>query len=367
MKRWLIFTMLGLMLFILFLSDSVRQSVAQSFPPPRNVRIVREGPGGPDDELVARWDAPSSGNVQVYYLDWRRKFSDVATWEDWNYLTLSSSNTSREIASVSNIPENQEMDFQVSISAIHSGGQSDEVTASLRGVGRIPRRSSGGGGSKSRSSKSSYVPKPTPLPPQTCELLSNANSGIFVSSLHGLGVGIQCQQLDGSGIGIPSVIEAGFIVAVDVWGIVRQARVCFSHDSGSLVFLDAATAPRSIMSLETESDHGMICASIDRPGSVVLLPEPGIQATGATESVAVTDVSVDSSKIEITMLQNCRITTNYILNLRDAPAGSMVLAWVPYLETMAATARTSDWFRVVWRGFDGWLYARMVSASGVCS
>ena len=111
----------------------------------------------------------------------------------------------------------------------------------------------------------------------------------------------------------------------------------------------------------------MICASIDRPGSVVLLREPEIQTAGAVEPVMVTDESVDLSNLETTMLQDCRITTNYILNLRDAPAGNTVLAWVPYLETMTATARTSDWLRVVWRGFDGWLYAPMVSASGVCS
>ena len=211
------------------------------------------------------------------------------------------------------------------------------------------------------------MPKPTPLPPKTCELLSNASNGISITSPYGLSVGIQCQQLDGAGVGIPSIVESGIIDAVDVWGNVRQARVCFSQESGTLVFLDAATSPRSILSLETETVDGMICASIDRPGSLVLLREPEIQTAGAIEPVMVTDESVDLSNFEITTLQDCQIRTNYILNLREAPAGNTVLAWVPYLETMTATARTSNWFRVVWRDIDGWLYARMVSTSGVCS
>ena len=312
--------------------------------------------------MRAIWSPPSDGNVNSYYFRWRQKPSDDTVWGAWSAYANTTS-TSVTFGNPSAIPDDETADFQVEVETSF-GVISSPVTATLRRVSKnSPARSSGGKGSKSRL----YVPKPTPLPPKTCELLSTALNGISITSPYGLGVGIQCQQLDGAGVGIPSIVEAGIIDAVDVWGDVRQARVCFSHASGSLVFLDAATSPRSILSLETEILDGMICASINRPGSVVLLHEPDIQTVGAIEPVMVTDESVDLSNFEITMLQDCRITTNYILNLRDAPAGNTVLAWVPYLETMTATARTSDWFRVVWRDIDGWFYARMVSTSGVCS
>lgn len=360
MKRRLIVTLLYLMLSTIFISDTVRPSLAQGASPPRNVRITREG-----DTLRAIWSPPSDGNVNLYFFRWRQKPSDDTVWGGWSAYADTTS-TSVRFGNLSAIPDDETADFQVEVETSF-GSISSPVTATLWRVSKNPPPRSGGKGSKSRSSKSSYVPKPTLLPPKTCELLSTALNGISITSPYGLGVGIQCQQLDGAGVGIPSIVEAGIIDAVDVWGNVRQARVCFSHDSGSLVFLDAATSPRSILSLESERVDGLICASIDRPGSLVLLSEPGLQDTVATESVAVTDLSLDLSNSEITTLRNCQIRTNYILNLRDAPEGNTVLAWVPYLETMTATARLSDWFRVAWRGIDGWLYARMVSASGVCS
>ena len=117
---------------------------------------------------------------------------------------------------------------------------------------------------------------PTPAPtattqPSTCR--SMPDSGIVISGFHN---STQCQRLDGGGIGIPSIIEAGFIDAVDVWGYVLPGtQVCFRQSGGSFIFLDAETSPRTIIELSLsyhieDSVSKMICTQIDRPGSVIL-------------------------------------------------------------------------------------------------
>ena len=118
------------------------------------------------------------------------------------------------------------------------------------------------------------TPTPTPTPttqPSTCR--SMPDSGIVISGFHN---STQCQRLDGGGIGIPSIIDAGFIDAVDVWGYVLPGtQVCFRQSGGSFIFLDAETSPRTIIELSLsyrieDSVSEMICTQIDRPGSVIL-------------------------------------------------------------------------------------------------
>ena len=113
---------------------------------------------------------------------------------------------------------------------------------------------------------------PTPRPPAvTCPTLS-AVSGIAVRATYGLESGIQCQRIDGGGIGIQSIVDAGFIDAVDIWGyVVQGVEVCFPQ-AGRLLFLDARTSPRAISPLESTVVNGMTCASISTPGSIVLMP-----------------------------------------------------------------------------------------------
>ena len=116
---------------------------------------------------------------------------------------------------------------------------------------------------------------PTTTPTQrplavTCPALSQF--GIAVHATYGLASGLQCQRLDGGGIGLQSIIDAGFIDAVDIWGYVEQGvEVCFSQ-AGRLLFLDARTMPRAIAPLESTVVNGMTCASINSPGSLVLMP-----------------------------------------------------------------------------------------------
>lgn len=110
-------------------------------------------------------------------------------------------------------------------------------------------------------------PRPTPTPaPSTC---LSVPSSIVVS---GFLNATQCRQISGGGIGIPALI-ANFIDAVDIYGHVPPGmQVCFRQPSGTLIFLDAATAPRTQMPLPGYRTADLICAQIDRPGSLVLLP-----------------------------------------------------------------------------------------------
>ena len=105
----------------------------------------------------------------------------------------------------------------------------------------------------------------------TCVDLSAA-TGITVGATFGIGSGVQCQRLDGGGIGIQSIIDAGFIDAIDIWGYVDQGiEVCFPQ-AGRLIFLDANAMPRAAAPLTSTVVNGKTCALIFTPGSIVLLP-----------------------------------------------------------------------------------------------
>ncbi len=112
----------------------------------------------------------------------------------------------------------------------------------------------------------------TPRPPAMTCLDLQAASSIRISATNGLGSGVQCQRLDGGGIGIQSIIDAGFIDAVDVWGYVEQGvEVCFPQ-AGRIIFLDALTIPRAMSPLESYRVNSITCVWIESPGSLVLLP-----------------------------------------------------------------------------------------------
>ena len=120
-------------------------------------------------------------------------------------------------------------------------------------------------------------PTATPRPPSSyrqeyTEL--QQETGIAISASHGLGSGVHFRQLDGGGIGIQSLVDAGPLEAIDVYGFVEQGvEVCFPY-AGRVIFLDAATSPRAMIPLETYAADGNTCVSIDRPGSLIVLPHP---------------------------------------------------------------------------------------------
>ena len=75
-------------------------------------------------------------------------------------------------------------------------------------------------------------------------------------------------------------------------------------------------------------------------------------------------------------LTGCMVRTNYIVNFRDAPDGSLLLfvdVWgipndgmLPYDVTLTALARTDAWFKVDYHGTQGWISADYVEPQGNC-
>ena len=125
-----------------------------------------------------------------------------------------------------------------------------------------------------KKSKKTATPRPSatarPLA-TTCIDLHQA-TGIVVHATYGLASGVQCQRLGGGGIGIQSIVDGGFIDAVDVWGYVEQGvEVCFPQ-AGNLLFLDARMMPRAIAPLAATVVNGMTCGAVETPGSIVLMP-----------------------------------------------------------------------------------------------
>ena len=97
-------------------------------------------------------------------------------------------------------------------------------------------RSSGGNGKKGK-----YLAKKVYIPPTGVTL---NQTDLKLTAVDGLNSGIQFQRVDAAGVGIPSVIELGFLDAVDVWSNIGKGyEVCFPQ-IGRIVFLDAATSPR---------------------------------------------------------------------------------------------------------------------------
>ena len=126
-----------------------------------------------------------------------------------------------------------------------------------------------------KKKKADPTPAPTSTPrPQIAatHVALQAATGATFGATFGLDSGVHFRQLDGAGIGVQSIIDAGYLEAFDVWGYVEQGvEVCFPQ-VGRVVFLDANTSPRAIVPLTSTVANGQTCVSIDSPGSLVLLP-----------------------------------------------------------------------------------------------
>ena len=116
-------------------------------------------------------------------------------------------------------------------------------------------------------------PTPTATPQiAATHVALQASTGATFRATFGMDSGVHFRQLDGAGIGIQSIIDAGFLEAFDVYGYVEQGvEVCFPQ-IGRVIFLDANTSPRAIVSLPSIIVNGQTCVSINSPGSLVLLP-----------------------------------------------------------------------------------------------
>ena len=207
----------------------------------------------------------------------------------------------------------------------------------------------GGGGGDGSDGEDEPDDQAAPLRVQRLTCVSIASS-IEILNSH---PSTQCQQVSGAGIGNDAILAANPKDAVDVWGYIPpNLKVCFRMSSGSFRFLDAAYAPRMISSLPAFGEMGMICTTIDRPGTVVLLPGPMLPVPTAVP-------------VRGQGLWNCTVTTNFLLNLRDAPAGADI-GDVPWKATMRALERTVGWFKVDYEGKVGWLAAMYLDTQGNC-
>lgn len=189
------------------------------------------------------------------------------------------------------------------------------------------------------------TPRATATP--TCESLPD---GVTVT---GVVSGTQCQERDAAGVGNQVIIDYGFKKAIDLWGYVPETglRICF-QDTGTIVLLDAATSPRTIIPLNTESDGDWRCADVDREGTAVLMNQDFLSTEAATNA-------------EIP-LSDCTVTTTDILNVRDEPDGDTILARLMNNVSLASATRTSGWFKIDYYGIAGWISADYVETAGDC-
>ena len=137
---------------------------------------------------------------------------------------------------------------------------------------RTGRCGDGGGKSKKKeAAPPTAIPTARPAYGASYVALQTA-TGMTFEATYGLDSGVHFRQLDGAGIGVQSIIDAGYLAALDVYGYVEQGvEVCFPQ-LGRVIFLDARTMPRAIVPLESTVRNGMTCVSISSPGSLVLLP-----------------------------------------------------------------------------------------------
>ena len=163
-------------------------------------------------------------------------------------------------------------------------------------------------------------------------------TALHLSAANGLDSGIQFQRVDGRGVGIKSVNDQGLLDAVDVWGNIGEGYEVYFPQLGRVIFLDAATAPRTVTEVPYEIRDGYTCAALDRAGTIVLVE--------------------DSS--------TCSVTTTQPLNLRDAPNGTVIQTVIPIQTTITAFEYREGWFNVQYGDRNGWVGAKFVTTDGDC-
>ena len=189
----------------------------------------------------------------------------------------------------------------------------------------------------------------------TCRALP---ASIIVTGIH---ESTQCQQVGADGIGNLSILQAGFVDAVDIWSyVLPTTQICFSAGGGGARFLDAATSPRAVSSLPVFAFNGMTCVKINRAGTVVLMPGMAPTAQPIAQPItAATPAPVAA------IGQNCRVSTTEVLNFRAAPNGARI-GEVPKSVTLSVLARQTGWYKVDWYGAQGWISADYATPYGDC-
>ncbi len=110
-----------------------------------------------------------------------------------------------------------------------------------------------------------------------------------------------------------------------------------------------------------DSADPRFCLKTDQLGTP--RPQGGGCDIGAIEFPDGSPAQVESAASETDAA--CAVTTTHALNFRDGPQGARI-GLIPGATTLAARARSADWFNVEYRGVWGWVSAVYVRARGVC-
>lgn len=197
-------------------------------------------------------------------------------------------------------------------------------------------------------------------------------TGVQVAAELGMNSGIHFKRLEAFHVGIQSVVDRGVLDVVDVWGNANQYfEVCFPQ-SGAVVFLDAATSPRTVIEISNFTKDGYTCAAMNRAGMMVLVRQSA-QASTASANAAIAQSFIDATTDPISSaiaLEDCQVSSIHNLNLRAEP-------WADKLDVLrkntrvAAIARTESWFKVTLEQADadeieGWIAAWLSAGEGAC-
>lgn len=208
-----------------------------------------------------------------------------------------------------------------------------------------------------------------------CSTVSNETNGAMVATIPtNISFDVFCRVINQDSeyvrtageIGVDAVINMDVVQAVDVYSVDKSStaqgtELCL-RGAGGIIFLNAANSPRIPEWLPAQQQNGYTCASIPADGTAVLVSDG--ESPAMVEGQAPT-VSTPAS----VALDNCQITTTYMVNIRDLPnlTTSEVIDMVPYDLTLQATERTSDWFRVIYLDFQGWINIDFLNPTGNCS
>lgn len=202
-----------------------------------------------------------------------------------------------------------------------------------------------------------------PLP--NCTTLSGESASI-VRIGGGANASTYCNILNENGVyralpaslGSQAVIEQQVLQAVDVFDPLpfnANVNVCL-QGSGDLIYLNANDAPRIPITLPSSQQGSFTCAPVPNPGTVVLVAGGGAAAPAA-----------QSGNTATIALDDCRVTTNNMLNLRAEPStAAAILDVVPYDVMLTALERSGDWLRVIFLDGQGWLNAAYLRLEGAC-
>jgi hypothetical protein len=123
--------------------------------------------------------------------------------------------------------------------------------------------------------------------------------------------GLQAKRVGPRAVGIKEIVDAGIIMAVNLWGADEAtAEVCMPG-SGPMLFKDASTTPHQVFSAKSFQRDGNTCTRISGPGTVIMVKDEsanqGGQQSGASgqSQPAIQTTTASSNSPQWVNEQNC--------------------------------------------------------------